>query len=294
MNGWPARWHQHLASERRLSPASVARYQAHLQRLQALVASCRSCEPALLDVAPHELREALASLHRRGLGGRTLAQWLAAIRNYYSFLQREGVCEGNPCAGLKPPKAPRKLPGVLDPEAVQQLVEIDVSAQLGVRDRALLELFYAAGLRLSELTGLRWQDLDFAEAQVRVLGKGNKTRIVPFGSFAQTALQALADEQGAVPDAPVFSGRAGKALSGRAVQLRLKTLAQRQGVWQRVYPHLLRHCFASHLLESSSDLRSVQELLGHADISTTQVYTHLNFQHLAQVYDAAHPRARRK
>lgn len=294
MTTWPARWLQHLASERRLSPTSVARYQAHLQRLQALLASRRSCEPELLDIAPHELREALTTLHRRGLGGRTLAQWLAAIRNYYCFLQREGVCLGNPCAGLKPPKAPRKLPGVLDQETVQQLVEVDVSAELGIRDRALLELFYSSGLRLSELTGLHWQDLDFAEAQVRVLGKGNKTRIVPLGSFAIEALQALAAEQVIAPGAPVFSGRAGKALSGRAVQLRLKTLAQRQGVWQRVYPHLLRHCFASHLLESSSDLRSVQELLGHADISTTQVYTHLNFQHLAQVYDSAHPRARRK
>jgi integrase/recombinase XerC len=158
----------------------------------------------------------------------------------------------------------------------------------------MLELFYSSGLRLSELCALRWDELDLAESLVRVTGKGGKTRIVPVGSHARSALQAWLAEARPAPDAPVFPGRGGGPISPRAVQLRLRLLAQRQGIWKRVHPHLLRHSFASHVLESSQDLRGVQELLGHADIATTQIYTHLDFQHLAKVYDAAHPRARRR
>jgi integrase/recombinase XerC len=163
-----------------------------------------------------------------------------------------------------------------------------------VRDRAMLELFYSSGLRLSELIGLRWLDIDLDAGEVRVLGKGRKTRIVPVGRHAIAALRALGDAEGRASESPVFRGRHGAAISPRTVQARMKTLAMRQGFAKHVHPHLLRHTFASHMLESSGDLRAVQELLGHADIATTQIYTHLDFQHLAKVYDAAHPRARRK
>ena len=165
---------------------------------------------------------------------------------------------------------------------------------MGRRDRALLELFYSSGLRLSEACALRWRDLDFEQGLVSVLGKGNKQRIVPVGSHACSALRYWRAESGGGDDAPVFPGRGGKPLGARAVQLRFKQLAMKQGVLKRIHPHLLRHSFASHVLESSGDLRGVQELLGHADIATTQIYTHLDFQHLARVYDAAHPRAKRK
>ena len=195
--------------------------------------------------------------------------------------------------GVRAPKATRKLPQVLDPDEAARLVEVPADDAIGRRDRALLELFYSSGLRLAELCALRWRDLDLHGGEVRVLGKGSKTRIVPVGSHARAALAAWGADVGVVADAPVFPGRRGP-ISPRAVQSRLRTLAQRQGIWKRVHPHLLRHSFASHVLESSGDLRGVQELLGHADIATTQIYTHLDFQHLAKVYDAAHPRAKRR
>ena len=178
-------------------------------------------------------------------------------------------------------------------EAVQ-LVEVPTDAPFGLRDRALLELLYSSGLRVSELCALRWHDLDLADGQVTVLGKGSKQRMVPVGSHARAALEAWRAEQAPKPDAPVFPGRGGNAITPRAVQLRLRQIARRQGLFKRVHPHLLRHTFASHVLESSGDLRGVQELLGHADLGTTQIYTHLDFQHLARVYDGAHPRAKRK
>ena len=183
---------------------------------------------------------------------------------------------------------------MLDPDEAKALVEVDTDAPLGLRDRALLELFYSSGLRLSELCALRWRDLDLDDALVTVLGKGNKQRSVPLGSHARAALGEWRASTGAGAEAFVFPGRGGAQISSRAVQLRVRALAQRQGLFKRVHPHLLRHSFASHILESSGDLRGVQELLGHADIATTQIYTHLDFQHLAKVYDAAHPRARRK
>jgi integrase/recombinase XerC len=214
----------------------------------------------------------------------------------FAWLLAEGRIEHDPAAGVRGPRTRRKLPQVLDVDEATALVETaNGDDALGVRDRAMLELFYSSGLRLSELVGLTWRDLDLDEGLVRVLGKGSKTRLVPVGRFAVSALRELAadaadDEAGA----PVFVGRGGRAISARAVQKRMKQLALRQGIPRNVHPHLLRHSFASHLLESSGDLRAVQELLGHADIGTTQIYTHLDFQHLAKVYDAAHPRAKRK
>jgi integrase/recombinase XerC len=183
---------------------------------------------------------------------------------------------------------------VLDVDEATALVETDSGGQLAVRDRAMLELFYSSGLRLSELCGLRWHDLNLDEGEARVLGKGGKTRVVPVGRHAIAALRALGAERGMPADGPVFRGRGGAPINPRTIQLRMKTLALQQGIPKHIHPHLLRHTFASHMLESSGDLRAVQELLGHADIATTQIYTHLDFQHLAKVYDAAHPRAKRK
>jgi integrase/recombinase XerC len=299
-------WLRHLSHERRLSAATVSRYQAHLLRLIAMgeppagnagTENAQESAGDLLALDAMALRSRIAKLHRSGLDARTLAQVLAAVRNFYRFAEREGQLSHNPSSGLKPPKGKKKLPAVLDVDQTKQWVELDTDAPLGCRDAAMMELFYSCGLRLSELCGLRWGDIQFDAAELRALGKGQKTRLLPIGRQAIAALRLWCTEQtgSTTPQHFVFPGRtAGTAISHRAVQLRVKLLAQRQGLWQRTYPHLLRHSFASHLLESSGDLRAVQELLGHADIKTTQVYTHLNFQHLAQVYDAAHPRARLK
>jgi integrase/recombinase XerC len=290
------RWSSHLAHERRLSPLTVTRYLAHYQRLRGMLqqGGSETGDP-LLKADALALRTQLAQLHRAGLDARSIAQVLAALRSYFRFAEREGAIEQSPMAGLKPPKRSKKLPAVLDVDQTQQWVEVPTDAELGRRDRAMLELFYSCGLRLSELCNLRWRDIQLEASELRALGKGQKTRLLPIGRHALEALTAWRDQlqsEGHVLEY-VFPGRSGP-ISPRAVQTRVKLLAERQGIWQRSYPHLLRHSFASHLLESSGDLRAVQELLGHADIRTTQVYTHLNFQHLAGVYDAAHPRARKK
>jgi integrase/recombinase XerC len=245
-------------------------------------------------LGPHQLRSFIAAEHRAGLAPKSLQRLLSSCRSLFRQLGREGLLEHDPAAGVRGPKVRRKLPEVLDVDEAASLVEAGGEGALGVRDRAMLELFYSSGLRLSELTSLRWADLDLVEGEVRVLGKGRKTRLLPVGRHAVAALRALATAEGGAPDSPVFRGRAGAAISPRTVQARLKTLALQHGFARHVHPHLLRHTFASHMLESSGDLRAVQELLGHADIATTQIYTHLDFQHLAKVYDAAHPRARRK
>jgi integrase/recombinase XerC len=281
----------HLRVERRASKHTLDAYGRDLHALAAWMgeASIASWSAVTND----KLRMFVAAEHRRGLSGKSLQRRLSACRRFFSWQLKNGLLSADPTTGLRAPKAQRKLPQVLDPDEAARLVEVPADDALGRRDRALLELFYSSGLRLSELCALRWRDLDLAQGEVRVLGKGNKARIVPVGSHARAALAAFGADTGIVADRHVFPGRNG-GLSPRAVQARLRTLAQRQGVWKRVHPHLLRHSFASHVLESSGDLRGVQELLGHADIATTQIYTHLDFQHLAKVYDAAHPRAKRK
>ena len=280
----------HLQVERRMSAHTLDGYQRDLASLDAW-----SRGQGLQVEALHaeQLRAFIAAEHRRGLSPKSLQRRLSACRSFYRWLLKHGRIAASPAGGVRAPKAPRKLPQVLDPDEAKALVEVPTDAPLGLRDRALLELFYSSGLRLSELCALRWRDLHLGEGLVTVLGKGNKQRTVPVGSHARAALEAWRGEQKPAPDAPVFPGRNG-AITPRAVQLRLRQLAQRQGLFKRVHPHLLRHSFASHVLESSGDLRGVQELLGHADIATTQIYTHLDFQHLAKVYDAAHPRAKRR
>ncbi len=283
----------HLAVERRLSPRTTKTYRCQLDEAARSLAAGGAAQ--WHEVRRDQVRALITGAHRRGLAPRSLALMLAALRSFYRWLHQARFPElVNPAHGIKPPKTGKRLPAVLDADAVTQLVEIPDGDRLSLRDRALLELFYSSGLRLSEVAGLRWRDLDLADGSVRVLGKGAKTRIVPVGSMAVAALAELAAEHGSAHEQPVFGNGRGGPLSARAIQARVKVWSQRQGIWQRVHPHLLRHSFASHLLESSGDLRAVQELLGHADIGTTQVYTHLNFQHLAEVYDKAHPRAKRK
>lgn len=284
---------EHLRVERRMSANTLDAYR---RDLDALVQWAKAKD--VLDVASinsEQLRTFIASEHRRGLTPKSLQRRLSACRGLYAWLLKHGRIEANPAGAVRAPKAARKLPQVLDVDEAVQLVELPTDAPLGMRDRAMLELFYSSGLRLSELCALRWHDLDLGEGLVQVLGKGGKQRIVPVGSHACAALAAWRKASGATKDAHVFPGRGGdKPITPRAVQLRLRQLAQRQGIFKRVHPHLLRHSFATHVLESSGDLRGVQELLGHADIGTTQIYTHLDFQHLAKVYDGAHPRAKRK
>ena len=281
---------EHLRVERNVSAHTRDAYQRDLAALCAW-AAMRS--RGVLELRNDEIRAFVASEHRRGLSPKSLQRRLSACRSFYLWLLKRGRIDANPADAIRAPKAARKLPQVLDVDEAVQLVEVATDAPLGLRDRALLELFYSSGLRLSEVCALKWADLDFAQGLVSVLGKGSKQRIVPVGSHARNALAALREEAAGQPGDFVFPGRGGAQISSRAVQLRVKKLAAQRGVYKRVHPHLLRHSFASHMLESSGDLRGVQELLGHADITTTQIYTHLDFQHLAKVYDAAHPRAKR-
>ena len=284
-------WLDALRIERGASTHTLAAYRADAEALLAWCAQRGIEEFERLD--PEAVRLFLAGAHRAGLSPKSLQRRLSACRGLFRFLLKQGRLRRDPSAGVRGPKAPRKLPQVLDADEAQALVQLEGSDPLSLRDRAMLELFYSSGLRLSELCGLRWMDLDLESGSARVLGKGRKVREVPVGSHAVEALRAL-QVPGAAADAPVFSGRGGRAIAPRTVQQRIKRAAHQQGLWKRVHPHLLRHSCASHVLESSGDLRGVQELLGHADIATTQIYTHLDFQHLAKVFDAAHPRARRR
>lgn len=281
----------YLQVERRASAHTLDAYRRDLAALDAWAIQQEGSAEGL-DGA--QLRQFIAAEHRRGLAPKSLQRRLSACRSFYAWLLKHHRIAVSPAAGLKAPKAPRKLPQVLDADEAVRLVELPTDAPLGLRDRALLELFYSSGLRLSELCALIWRDLDFATGLVNVLGKGNRQRRVPFGSHAREALLRWRAESGGGDAQPVFPGRKGGPITQRAVQIRIRQLAQRQGLFKHVHPHMLRHSFASHILESSGDLRGVQELLGHADIATTQIYTHLDFQHLAKVYDAAHPRAKRR
>ncbi|MGJ4804950.1 tyrosine recombinase XerC [Luteimonas sp. SDU82] len=280
----------YLQVERRVSPHTLDGYRRDLEALSAWA----EAQAGVIALGEADVRAFIAAEHRRGLSPKSLQRRLSAVRGFYQWLLRHERIAANPAAGVRAPKAPRKLPQVLDADEAKSLVEVPTDAPLGLRDRAMLELFYSSGLRLSELCTLRWGDLHLEQGLVNVVGKGGKERIVPVGSFACEALREWRRDSGGRDASPVFPGRGGKPISPRAVQMRMRLLAQRQGLFKRVHPHLLRHSFASHVLESSGDLRGVQELLGHADISTTQIYTHLDFVHLAKVYDAAHPRARRR
>lgn len=290
-------WLAELSNQRRLSPHTLAAYRRDLDKLLASIG-----EQTLAEVQPHQIRRAVAQLHAQGLGGRSLARLLSAWRGFFAWLGERGLVRSNPCEGLKPPKSPQRLPKALSVDEAMQLLETEEDSDdpwQSCRDRAMFELFYSSGLRLAELVALNLDALDSAqhEGEIRVLGKRSKARIVPVGSQARAALAAWSAMRGelALADEPaLFVGKRGRRINPRVVEARLTRWAIRSGLPAQVHPHMLRHSFASHVLQSSGDLRAVQEMLGHASIASTQVYTHLDFQHLARVYDQAHPRAKQK
>jgi len=304
---WLARFRRYLRSERRLSAHTDVSYARDLTALVRFCDRFHIRDWSRLD--SQHVRTFAAHSHAGGLGARSIQRRLSAVRSFYTFLLREAPAAAaaargrsaritaNPALEIRAPKAVRRLPHTLDADQMGRLLEIPSGDSLSVRDRALMELLYSSGLRLAELVGLDLTSLDLKDRLVRVLGKGGKARVVPVGRLAAEALRRWLKERTALArpgEAALFVGRSGERLGPRAVQNRVAYWAKRQGLGVPVHPHLFRHSFASHLLESSGELRGVQELLGHADISTTQVYTHLDFQHLARIYDATHPRARRK
>jgi len=284
----------HLNVERRLSPHTLSNYRRDLEQARDF-ASGHDLS-SWRDLTAHHLRSLVATQHRAGIGGRSLQRLLSALRSFYQYLLREGVVNANPAVGLRAPKSPRRLPKTLDVDQTARLLDWDSNEPLAIRDRAIMELLYSSGLRLSELLNLEVSDLDLKDGTVRVTGKGRKTRVVPVGRHARSALQQWLGVRATFTTqaSTLFLSRRGKRLAPRTVQQRLQQWGNKRGLPMRLHPHMLRHSCASHVLESSSDLRAVQELLGHADIATTQIYTHLDFQHLAKVYDNAHPRARKK
>jgi integrase/recombinase XerC len=282
------RFLDYLKIERRYSANTVTAYERDLGRFAA------ETRRPWDEVAGHDVSTHVAKLHARGLKPRSIQRALSSLRSLYRYLLRHRLVTKDPTTGIRGPKAGRTLPGVLDTDQAAQLLAFEPETPLERLDRAMAELLYGSGLRLSELTGANVEDLDLTGGFITVRGKGGKMRQVPLGRYCVAALNEWLECRPPVllpGPVPLFSVRAGRRISPRAVQQRLKRLAMRQLGSSELHPHMLRHSFASHLLESSSDLRAVQELLGHADISTTQIYTHLDFQHLARVYDAAHPRA---
>ncbi len=303
---WPGAedWLAELRDQRRMSPHTLSNYERDLRRLQSLAGSATPAELTALD-----LRRFVGRLHASGLSGRSIARSLSAWRGLLRWLARRGVLDANVAEGLHAPKHPKRLPDALSVDEAFRLLNVavifEVSGKpserekwLQCRDQAIFELFYSSGIRLSELVGLNMDCLtDLRQGEVRVLGKRNKTRVVPVGRTAQAAVEAWlavrAQLLKVAEEPALFLGQQGKRITPRMIQLRLQKHGQQQGLPQRVHPHQLRHSFATHMLQGSGDLRAVQEMLGHASIASTQVYTHLDFQHLAQVYDQAHPRAHR-
>ncbi len=282
----------HLSSERRLAALTVENYARDVRDLLELVGTT-----PIERLTVHDVRRFVARLHAQGLGGRSLARKLSAWRGFFDYLARDHGLTANPAAGLKAPRSPKRLPASLTPDEAASLLDGADEDALPLRDRAMFELIYSSGLRLAEVLGVRLEDIDLAAGTVRVLGKGSKTRVVPVGAQAIAAVERWLPERALMANAEervLFVSRRGGRLHPRTVQARLTARAKAHGLDAKVHPHVLRHSFASHILQSSGDLRAVQELLGHASISTTQVYTHLDFQHLAKAYDAAHPRARKK
>ena len=285
----------HLRHEKRASPHTLSNYQRDLFKLHSHCAQQQLTQwNGLRD---HDIRAFVGKLRRNGLGARSIQRTLSSTRSFYSYLLRKNLAHINPAIGVSAPKQSSQLPAVLDVDQMNQLLSIDKNTPLDMRDVAIMELAYSSGLRLSELVGLDITDIDLKDQTVRVLGKGAKVRILPIGRLAIKALQNWLELRGKLAqqgENAVFINNRGKRISQRAIQMRMKKRGIKQGLNRNVHPHMLRHSFASHMLESSGDLRAVQELLGHADISTTQIYTHVDFQHLAAVYDKAHPRAKKK
>jgi len=283
-----------LAHQRRLSPGTTRNYRRSIERLFEL-----NDDVGLEGIQPQRIRRTVSQLHAKGLSGRTIAHMLSAWRGFFRWLVRHRQFLHNPCVGLHAPKSPRALPEALSPDLAMRMLDVQASGPAQLRDKAMFELLYSSGLRLAELLSLDVADSEdvLREGEVTVTGKGSKTRTVPVGGKARTAVAAWLGERTVLAkpqETALFVGARGRRISASSVRYCLAHWARRLGLPQRVHPHMLRHSFATHVLQSSGDLRAVQEMLGHSSISTTQVYTHLDFQHLAKAYDAAHPRARKK
>jgi integrase/recombinase XerC len=287
----------YLRDVRQLSPHTLDNYRRDLDSLQAYARDAG--RTGANDLVEADIRGWVSQLHRRGLAGSSIQRSLSAVRSFFNFLGREQGRPRNPAASVQAPRRPRKLPKTLDADQMDRYLRFDRDSAIACRDAAMAELFYSSGLRLAELAAVNTGDIDPYSKLLSVTGKGNKTRTVPVGKLALQAIERWLQLRPETPpdsagNSPLFTSSRGARISPRNIQARLKLQGRRTGMHQDVHPHMLRHSFASHMLESSGDLRAVQELLGHANISTTQIYTHLDFQHLARVYDAAHPRARRR
>lgn len=292
---WLHQFRAHMRDERRLSAHTLNGYR---RDLDALLVFCDAQGVASWEqLQPVQVRAWAAQQHRRGLSGRSIQRMLSSVRSFYRFLIMRGAASSNPARDVRAPKSPRKLPHCLDVDRIQSLLDSVADDWLSQRDVAMMELMYSCGLRLAELVGLNVQDVDLQSGEARILGKGRKTRIVPVGRTACEVIGTwlpIRARHCPEQEPAMFINRNGTRLGPRSVQQRFRRWALLRGLDTRLHPHALRHSFASHLLESGGDLRAVQELLGHANLSTTQIYTHLDFQHLAEVYDQAHPRARGK
>ena len=294
------KFYDYLQSEKRYSSHTVSAYKRDIKHFLKCMALEENASANWDEIKQHDIRQCVAKLHRQGLAGKSLQRWLSTVRSLFNYLCRHQRAKNNPALGVPAPKAAKRLPRTLNVDEINQLLEVKPNkreTKLSVRDIAMMELMYACGLRLSELSGLNINSLDWQQQTVTVVGKGQKERRVPFGRKAKDAINtwlvqrlSMAGEN----ESALFVSKLGKRLSNSSIQKRMKQMAVKQGLGVNVYPHMLRHSFASHILESSNDLRAVQELLGHANLSTTQIYTHLDFQHLAGIYDKAHPRARKQ
>lgn len=286
---------RHLETERRLSQHTITSYRNDLLTLEKYC--MEKTVTSWVNLRPHHIRSFVSSIFIEGLGARSIQRRLSAIRSFMNYLLRESLIKSNPADGIKTPKAPRRLPDVLDVDQINQLLNITKEDPISLRDKAILELLYSSGLRLSELVMMNPIDLNLQDKSLTVIGKGNKRRMLPIGSKAVQAITIwlnVRSQLANLDEEALFVGNRGTRLSRRSVQSRINHWAKINGLQKDVYPHLLRHSFATHLLEASGDLRAVQELLGHSDIATTQIYTHLDFQHLSETYDKAHPRSGKK
>ena len=288
-------FYRYLETERRYSQNTIRSYQRDLAHFSVHLQDKKLSRWA--ELKPHHIRTYASQIFIEGLGAKSIQRRLSAIRSFMNYLLREGMIKNNPAEGVKTPKAPKKLPGVLDIQQISQLLDIQETDPLSLRDKAIMELIYSSGLRLSEIVRLNPIDLNLSDKSLTVIGKGEKTRMLPIGNEAIKSLRSwlsCRNELANPEEEALFVGSRGNRLSRRSIQSRIKHWARKNGIQQDVYPHLLRHSFATHMLEASGDLRAVQELLGHKDISTTQVYTHLDFEHLSKTYDKAHPRSGKK
>jgi len=284
---------QYLAFEKRVSQHTLKSYQRDIDLLvnYCLSESIQNWQ----DIQPIDIRNHIASRHRKGIASTSLQRELSAIRSFYNYLQKKKHFQTNPAKQLRAPKQERKLPKVLDVDQISGMLDQSPDSFIEIRDLAMFELFYSSGLRLSELTAINIDDIDLSAGELRVLhGKGDKQRNLPIGSKAVLAIKKWLNYRSETVDCALFISKQGKRLSQRSVQLRLERWCKKIGLAEHVHPHMLRHSFASHLLESSHDIRAIQEFLGHSNIGTTQIYTHLDFQHLSEVYDKSHPRAKKK